>query len=272
MSDMKTIRYSFERYNGRLSCFTHNGNCDFEDGQQIIMQYLRNEEKNGSKITVKRWKKGDYYTYDYEVEKTLDDNKIVKKQFLINVEESIKSHPAFMHFNLFLESFYLKVKRREIEEQNRIKRLKFGTAVGTIALGIVLVIATPKVVQNISKNIDEQIYNKTVVGLLDRDLQIHAGVYSSDGVMVSPYLDHDCVLGKKEYGSVESRIRAYCAKNNIDKRIEEAAVKKYQLLYDNKNEGFEIDLKALLEEIEKEALNQEGNLGNETEMIGSKRI
>lgn len=271
MNNVKTISYSFVRDNGRLSCFTSNGKCGFEDGQQIIMRYLINEGNKGSKITVERGGEEGYYTYAYEIKKALGDNEMVKTRFLIDVDESIKSHPAFIHFNTFLKKFYQESKRKEIEERNRIKKLKFGTAVGAIAVGIVLITTMPSTIRNISNYVDVQKYNATSVGLLDRDLQIHAGAYSIDGKAVSPYLDHGCVLGSEYIGSVENRIRIYCAQNNIDKRIEDAAVKKYQLLYENKKEGFNIDLRALVKEIEKETPNQEGSLSIEDDITGSKR-
>lgn len=122
------------------------------------------------------------------------------------MEKEIKT-ANFINENTYYKNLEERKKRRqEIQNKENKKKLVI-TATCVALLGAGATFGLVKIHE----------YNSKPINLIIREAEIHAGHYMTpDGKQANPKLDHDCVIGGKEKGSVEHRIEKYAKEHNYN--------------------------------------------------------
>jgi len=140
-------------------------------------------------------------------------------------------------------------------KMNKLRRLKLAALLcgATIVTTKVAYEPAEEKLTELAEMLDDLFVDE--VGLLDRDILIHAGYYTIEGRLVYPQYGHGCVFVDDKTISVPERISIYCKENELE-YLEEEALKKYNYLYHDQTElGMSIDLKEIEKSKQKNKIN-----------------
>lgn len=137
---------------------------------------------------------------------------------------------------LFKEELKKNRDRIIANDKDYRRKLKFKKFVAISLVGITLTGTVTAGV--IYSNSDYKI-----ISSLESEIEIHSGYGYLGDKKINPFYDHGCAIGSSEEGSVEDRIISYCDDNNLSEETKNAAIQKFDLLYDdNVKEAEKIDL------------------------------
>lgn len=126
---------------------------------------------------------------------------------------------------------FIENAKKDNERSQKIKKIVVIASLVTIAsLGTVSLIK-------------ECQFRNTPYYKLDKDLNVHNGTATVDGIKINPYYEHDCVIGGPEEGSISERFQKYCEENDITLAEQEKLKEKYPDLLEKLNEK-DLDLSA----------------------------
>lgn len=227
--------YSFQKENGILNycCITEPPKiCKTTDVlAKINKLYTTNSKKNCYRVD--RNGKINYYF------KFNDSEKIIIR---VSCDTSLAKSKQNE-----LKEFEKIIATHEKEKSRKRKGIVLGIVISSISSATLSYI-----VQKVGPSVILKATTNSAINDLEEELKIHTGyALSEDGKVVIPSLSHGstnmgCDLGDPDTLSVEERIIKFCDDYDLGDEVKEAALNKYDLLYNNNlTEAMKINLKEI---------------------------